>query len=228
MQGIGRMDERVLQQIRTFWPDVAGPFSRVVPDGIVLARSTDDWRPGVRLRGLEFARGEQCPEIDELLEETREDAQRRGWTPLDDEDDAYELEGVVLRIAEMVRNGTPVLSVSFTQVWPAELGAPVETSETFQKMVREALSLGGEPSRLVKVVISDPLDERRIDELRETVELPLDAGLISRFPRIGFTYSESLEAWEMGSIFGEYDLRATVRESFDRVVVEVKKKRLRN
>lgn len=228
MPGIGRMDDRVVQQLRTFWPDVAGPFSRVVPDGCVLSRSIDDWRPGVRLRGLELARGASCPDIDELLAEAREDAERRGWTPIDEDEGTYELESVVLRAEVKERKAGPVLSISFTQVWPTDLGAPVETSETFQKMVREALSLGGEPSRLVKEVVYDPHDDSRIDVLRETVELPLDAGLITRFPRIGFTYSEASEAWEMGSVFGEFDLRARVRESFDRVVVEVSKKRLRN
>lgn len=211
--------------MRSLWPDVAGPFSRVVPDGCVLSRTLDVWRPGSRMRTIELVRGPRCPPIDELLEEAKEDAERRGWTPIDDREDAYELEGVVLLLS---RVSPRALSAKFEQPWPLDAGPPVETSETFQKLTREALGLGGEPLALSKEIVVDPFELSRADAVTERVELPLDPELIKRFPRIGFTYDEAIEAWQMGSIFGDYRLSARVRESFDRVRVEVIKVRLRN
>lgn len=222
------MDAETFDQLRALWPDVAAPFSRILPDGAQLSRTIDEWRPGSRVRTVEAVRGERCPELEELLEEAREDAERRGWTADDDHPGTYELEGVVLRLGTAVTKRGPVLKASFEQTWPKDAGAPVETSETFQKMTREALSLGGEPLSLKKEIIVDPFQLSRADSVRERVELPLDPELIRRFPKIGFTYDEALEAWTMGSIFGDYEMIARVRESFDRVSVEVTKTRIRH
>jgi hypothetical protein len=222
------MDSKTLEQIRSIWPDVATPFSRIVPDGCVLARAIDDWRPGLRTRRLELTREEGAPALLELIEEACEDAERRGWCPLDDAERAFELEGVILRVGRALVRRTAALWASFEQPWPKDAGAPVETSEAFQNMVRKALGLGGEPLRLSKEITVDPFDISRIDSLKEAVDLPLDQQLITRFPKIGFTYDEEVEAWSMGSVFGDYEMIARVRESFDRTSIEVTKTRLRH
>ena len=135
---------------------------------------------------------------------------------------------MLLRLAAGVSRRGPVLTATFEQPWPWDAGAPVETSEAFQKIAREALSLGGDPIALKKEIVVDPFELSRADSVRESVELPLDPELIRRFPRIGFTFDESTEQWTMGSIFGDYELKARVKETFDRVRVEVTKTRMRH
>jgi hypothetical protein len=208
------MDADVFERVRSLWPDVAPPFSRIVPDGCDFLRASDDWRPGLRVRKLLLRRGQGAPPIAELLEEACEDAERRGWCRLEDEH-SFELESVILRVEKQLIQSTAVLSVRFEQPWPVELGAPVETSEIFQRMVRQVLGLGGEPVRLLKEVSLEVLHER--------VELPLDPKLIAHLPRVGFAYDETVEAWVIEQSFDVSDMRALVRESFDRVTVEVNK-----
>ncbi len=230
------MDDASLLLVRSIWPDVAEPFSRVVPDGGLLVRTLDDWQSGpptLRIRALDFARGPACPELDDLLEEAAEDAQRRGWTPLDEEPAegarALEIEGVVLRASiERARPRGPgaVLRVAFHQPWPDDAGAPVETSEAFQLLVRKTLALGGQPSRLVKEVTLDPDDPSRADVVKERVQLPADRRLITRFGGLGFAFDEQTEAWVHRTTAGVYEVVATVREAFASLQVEMVRARI--
>lgn len=226
------MDDASLLLVRGLWPDVADPFARVVPDGCALVRALDDWAmlpSPVRVRRVELTPGPGCPGVEALLDEVAEDAERRGWTPVDeetsDEERVLEIEGVILRAraAEVVlaAGAVETLAVSFHQPWPDDAGAPVETSEAFQALVRKSLKLGGSPTRLVKDVTVAVADPGRFEAVRERVDLPIDPTLIARFGALGFAFDEVTEAWMQHSVSGDQRLRAVVREAYASVCVEL-------
>jgi hypothetical protein len=235
------VDEASFKEVDSLWPDVSRPFSRVVPDGCFLVRAEDDWISGasaLRTRTVDFARGASCPELELLLEEAREDAERRGWTPLDDEgrsaEALYELEDVHLMISvartRLLGRATRVLRVAFHQPWPPDAGAPVETSEMFQNLVRKLLRLGGAPERLTKEVTLDGRVESgfRIDVLRESVLIARDPNISTNLEKIGFAESEG-GSWISGTTASPpFDIAARVREIGDRVEVEMTKVRVRS
>jgi hypothetical protein len=229
------MDEPSLLQVRSLWPDVAAPFSRIVPDGCVLARTTDDWTAStergidaLRIRRIELVRSQRCPEIAELCEEAREDAERRGWTPVDEEttehEQVLELEGVICRIRPDAFSGG-ALSIAFHQPWPSDAGAPVETSEMFQNLVRKLLRLGGSPDQLVKEVTVDRTDLSRADRVRERVRLPMDPALVTRFGPLGFAVSKE-GVWISQTISQNHEIEARIEERGQRVLVEMIKSRI--
>lgn len=232
------MDEASLRQIHSFWPDVSGPFSRVVPDGCFLVRALDDWSGGrrpVRRRSIELAPGDSAPTLDALCDEAREDAERRGWVLVEEEtapsESVHELEGVLLRIGSsrvpVLGGALPVLSVAFDQPWPLDAGPPVETSEMFQNLVRRLLELSAPPERLAKEVIVDVLDFTRIDLLRERVALESDPRLPTRFGKLGFMESgDAPGLWTSRTATPTHDIVATVKETHANVEVEMIKRRL--
>jgi hypothetical protein len=236
------MDEASFLQIRSLWPDVAAPFSRIVPDGCLLARTIDDWtrstgaNDALRIRRIDLVRGDRCPPIEDLREEAREDAERRGWTLVDEHTNArqavLELESVLCFIKpdRLVSAGSPleVLSVAFHQPWPKEAGAPVETSEMFQNLVRRLLRLGAPPERLFKEVTVDLTDLSRADVLRERVWMARDPDLSARLAPLGFApLKDRARAWFSNTVSGTYAIEAMVLEADQRVEVEMVKLRLR-
>jgi hypothetical protein len=208
------LDEASFLQIRSFWPDVADPFSRIVPDGCFLVRTEDDWTQALRTRTVDFARTDRCPALADLLDEAREDAERRGWTPIDDPTDdgacALELEGVHCRIEPVKLS----LRVAFHQPWPADAGAPVETSEMFQNLVRKLLKLGGEPARLTKEVALSGEESAAfsIDVLTERASMPQgDARLIERLRSLAFIDAEDGSWVSAATASQQFDVVARVR-----------------
>lgn len=235
------MDADTEAQVRSFWPDVAGPFARVIPDGCRLVRLLDDWTGGprpLRRRRLELVPAPGSPRLRELLEEAREDAERRGWTRLDDAEApgvvVLELEDVLLRLeltaVELLGAHTRTLAAAFDQRWPTDAGAPVETSEVFQNLVRRLLRLGGEPERLVKEVTLDPLGPlgaSQAERIREVVELSNDRDLRSALLGLAFGPEPGGgPAWVSESSGGSRELRARVLERPGRVEVELTSSRV--
>jgi hypothetical protein len=235
------MDAASYEQILSFWPDVARPFSRVVPDGCYLVRTEDDWTEGqgaTRTRTIDLARGSACPAIEQLIEEAKEDAERIGWTIVDedttDEEVVLELESVLCRIhAATVRvfgGAARALRVAFHQPWPPDAGAPVETSEMFQNLVRKLLKLPGSPERLVKEVTLDGLPDTafQVDRLRERVVIANDPQLLRRLEMIGFSLAQDGTWRSAATIAPPFEITAEVEASGDRVVIEMTKVRIRN
>jgi hypothetical protein len=243
------MDAQSLQQLKSFWPDVAGPFSRVIPEGCYLVHTTDTWSGGqvpVRVRVVDLARHPGCPPIGELIEEAVEDAERRGWTPLDhdsehssappaaaaDSEHVLELEDVLLRIgaARVTMTGgvLPVLRVSFEQKWPSDAGPPVETSEMFQNLVRKLLRIGSDPAKLVKDVTVDLTDLRLADVLRELVLLKKDHPLDVDLAKLDFRFDHPSRTWVSETTSGTHIIAARVRDVASDVEIEMTKRRIVN
>ncbi|MCK6548711.1 hypothetical protein L6R52_22900 [Myxococcota bacterium] len=244
------MDDQSLKQLRSLWPDVAGPFSRIIPDGCTLIHTLDAWtggRSALRRRLVDLARAEHSPELEALLDEAEEDADRRGWTRLDDDDAGaapgeriLELEGVLLRLAirdtKVLGEPWPVLRVVFDQPWPPDAGAPVETSDMFQNLVRQLLKLGGHPERLSKDLVVDPFDLTRADVLEEVVELPKEREIMRELVKLSFTPEPDPRGEPGDLVFvsktttSTHDLTARVREVLrgTRYEVAMTKKRLTN
>ncbi len=215
------MDLPSLTQIESFWPDVAAPFAEVVPGGCRLARTEDEWRAGTdafRRRRIELSPEPDAPELAELLEEASEDAFRHGWTPLDD--GRFELEDVILTL-----EADRYLVVEFLQPWPPDHGAPVETSEMFQNLVRRLLRLGGEPARLEKRVIVNPLAIMTAEVLEETVEMPSDEALGGALATFGFE-AQDATCWRSVETTETHRITASVWKTDGWVKVQMRKARL--
>src|SRR5262249_44628506 len=158
-----------------------------------------------------------CPTLVEIIEEAIEDAERRGWTRLDDDLDVFELESVHLSIEGHLGN----FRVTFQQPWPHDAAAPVETSDAFQNLVRKALMLAGSPRLLGKEVVVDLFEPARADRLVEWVVLPHDPQLITRFARTGFDFDIEHDAYVAKLNADDYAITSLVREDFDTVRVEM-------
>lgn len=225
--------ERTHRQIRSFWPDVAEPFAEVIPSGCLLVRTEDEWRRGVRRRLVDLRPDDGAPDLDTLVEEAQDDAFRHGWTPLheDGETPRYELENVILTIrtgrVDLLIGDCEVLRVQFEQPWPEDYDAPVETSELFQNLVRSLLGLGGDPERLAKTVVFDPLSAARADILYETVEMPSTESLAARFDELAFVPPEEPGGpWKAQDTVAENEVRTFVTKSDGWVRVEMEKRRM--
>ena len=215
------MDPPSLIQISSIWPDVAAPFDEIVPNGCRLARTEDEWRAGsdaFRRRRIELSPEPGCPALDELLEEAGHDAFRQGWTPL--EERRFELENVILTLEPIEDR----IAVEFLQPWPPDHGAPVETSEMFQNLVRKLLRLGGDPERLMKTIIVNPLAIMTADVVDELVEMPCSEELASRFAELGFTPLG--DEWTSQEKTSTHDIHAYVRMRDAWVQVRMRKQRL--
>lgn len=229
------MDDRAWRLIETVWPDLLGPFRELVPHGVALVRSEDDWNllpQPVRRRALDLAPTPHSPDVEALAEEAAEDALRAGWTELDPVEGArfFETEGVHLSLGVvttplLVGRG-PSLRLAFDQPWPEDAGAPVETSEMFQNLVRRLLALGGEPERLAKWVTMDPNDPGRSDVIRELVTLPSLESLLSKFEELGFRPPEQPGgAWISESTSKAYAIKGMVEKLGDRATVIMERRR---
>lgn len=224
------------RQLAAFWPDVAKPFSEIIPAGCVLARIEDEWRAGrdaSRRRLVEVFGAEHTPSLEELYEEACDDAFREGWTPMSEpgEPARYELENVRLDVTmescRLLLGTRPVLRVQFVQAWPPDFGAPVETSDMFQNLVRNLLRIGSDPERLMKTVVFDPMAKARSDVLIEVVEMACPEDLLPRFDELSFSPpSHPGGAWVSTETMGEYAIEARVTKAAARVRVEMEKRRL--
>ena len=223
-----------LTQLRQFWPDVAEPFSEVIPSGCLLVRTEDEWRAGeTRRRLVDLRRADDAPDLDALVEEAAEDAFREGWTPLHEEGEAprFELEDVILTVdrarCPLLLGETEVLRVQFDQPWPADFAAPVETSEMFQNLVRSMLRLGEDPQRLLKIVVFDPLSSARSDVLHELVEMRAPEDLRPRFDELSFSPPAAPGGpWVSKETTGEYVVTARVTKTDGWAKVEMEKRRM--
>lgn len=213
------MDAPSLVQIESFWPDVAAPFDEIIPAGLRLAAAEDEWWGGVdarRRRRIELTRVEGAPSIEELLDEAEHDAFRAGWTPHGP--GLYELEDVILALA--LREG---LSAEFLQRWPPDHGAPVETSDMFQNLVRRLLRIGTDPVRLSKRVEVSPAALMTANVLEEEVDLGREEGGLVAPATLGFRL-EGAE-WTSQEITATHGITAWLREEGTLVHVRMRKVR---
>ncbi|MBK6684402.1 MAG: hypothetical protein IPG45_08000 [Deltaproteobacteria bacterium] len=229
------MDEQAWKVIHTVWPDLLQPYRELVPHGVALLRSEDDWTllpHPVRRRALDLAPTPRSPDAEALAEEAAEDALRAGWTELDPVEGVrfFETEGVHLSIGlvttPLLLGATPSLRLAFDQPWPDDAGAPVETSEMFQNLVRRLLSLDGEPQRLGKWVTMDPQDPGRSDVIRELVTLPSRESLLPKFEELGFRPPDQPGgAWISESTSKAYAIKGLVEKSADHATVIMERRR---
>jgi len=229
------VDPRNYGQLRGFWPDVAGPFAEVTPAGCALVRMEDEWKAGrgsKRRRAIELIREPNAPDIEELSEEATEDAMREGWTALheDGEPARLELENVVLSItateSTLLVGAAEVLRLQFDQPWPADAGAPIETSEVFQRLVRHDLRIGAEPDWLLKEVVFDRFNLSKSDIIREAVQMACPENLLPRFDVLGFLPpNETGGDWRINTSTEVYEVVSTVKKSNDRVHIQMLKTR---
>lgn len=218
------MDPPSLRQVETLWPDVAQPFHEVVPAGCRLTVASDEWHAGGdarRVRRIELTPEPHAPPLAELLEEASADAFREGWTPL--EDGTYELENVILTLDALPDR----LAVQFAQPWPPDAGAPVETSEMFQNLVRELLGLAADPKRLAKMLLVDPGSEMSAAEVVEEVEMPSPENLIGAFDKLGFSPpGETGGDWISTETTATHEITAFVKKTKNWCRVRMQKRRL--
>ncbi len=213
-----------LAQIQAFWPDIWRPFQELIPADCRLVFAEDLWSldEEVRRRTIGIAPTSNAPPLDALLEEVCDDAIREGWTALHEEDEApsFELENVLFypRIDASQPESpssapTKTLRLQFAQPWPQEAGPGVETSEMFQKLVREMLSLGGEPERLEKSMVLDPDRQMRADRVLEVVEMPSTEDLRVHFRALSFAKPAEEDGYWISKEKSEtYDITALVRQ----------------
>lgn len=229
------MDPRAQVLLEAVWPDLVRPFQEIVPGGVALLRTEDDWTrlpTPVRRRAIDVAPTPNTPDLEALLEEVALDAVRAGWTELDPGPGVrfFEIEGVHLSVGPVT---TPLLlgeavslRLAFDQPWPVDAGAPVETSEMFQNLVRRLLALGGEPLRLAKWVTNDPLDPQKATITRELVTLPSIESLIGKFEELGFEPPANAGGpWVSLSRSKAYAIRAEVTKGAEQASVVMERRR---
>ncbi len=229
------MDERAWKLLQTVWPELVGPYRELVPHGVAMLRTEDDWTllpHPVRRRALDLLPLPGAPQLEALAEEAADDALRAGWTELDPIEEVrfFETEGVHLSIGlvttPLLLGAAPTLRLAFDQPWPDDAGAPVETSEMFQNLARRLLALGGEPERLGKWVTMDPQDPGRSDVIRELVTLPSTESLLPKFEELGFRPPDVPGgAWISESTSKAYVIKGLVEKSEERATVIMERRR---
>ncbi len=217
------MDPQAFQLTQHLWPDVAQPFSEIIPHGCAIVRTDDDWctepHPK-RKRALDLLPAPDTFDVTELAEEACDDAIREGWTPLfdDGQDPCFELEDVHLFVSKTTLKTREaereVLRVVFDQPWPPDAGAPVHTSQRFQDLVRKLLRLQEDPVRLRREAIFVYPGATEAQRTRELVELPSQENLGKAFSDLAFSPSPTNpERWTAKSTEASHQFIATVTKS---------------